>query len=195
MVMQAPAQVAPATAMQAAPATVMMPQAATVPQAALIPAAIPQIASMIQTVSPPRARLAVTLDTIRIPFPILRFTAVPGPSEVTTTTQYAPAVQAPQAAFVQQAVAPQAAFVQAPQAAFVQAPQAAFVQAPQAAVVQAQPATIAVQQAPAPATVLVQQAPQPAQAARVACPPVTKETLDMLQAELDKARSQLSGQR
>ena len=80
VVQQAPVQATAAMLMQPA-----VPVAASVPQANFV-------ASSVQTTSR-RDRLAFGLDWIRIPFPILRIFAIPGPERVVTETQLAPVPQ------------------------------------------------------------------------------------------------------
>jgi hypothetical protein len=101
----AAASVAPQMAVMQAPVAQAVPQSAQlVPVVAQ--AAVPQanmVATTTQTTSAPRARVALGLDWIRIPFPLPRLFAVPGPQEVTTQTQYFAA--APQPVAMQAAVA------------------------------------------------------------------------------------------
>ena len=55
------------------------------------------VATSVQTTTAPRARVAVGLGWVRIPFPVPRLYAIPGPQRVTTETEYA-TVAAPQVA-------------------------------------------------------------------------------------------------
>ena len=180
---QGPVCQVPAPAMVQQPA--MVPQPATVPQPGVVSTAlmVGQLAGLgttTQAISLPRTRITLAFDTIRIPFPILRFIPVTLPGEVTTTTTTQLAQAPPQAQVIAQpAVVQQPTFVQQP--AVVAQP--AMVQQPVQVVQQP------VQVIPQPVQVVQ---PQPVQPATVECPPVTKQTLDLLQMELDKAKAQLN---
>jgi hypothetical protein len=103
---------------------------ATAPQANMV-------ATTTQTTSAARAKLALGLEWVRIPFPLLRLVAIPGSQEVTTETQFFAAPQPP--------VAMQTALTAAPQG---------FVGVPAGMTTAVQPGAMALA-APAPAQLAV----------------------------------------
>ncbi len=164
----APVEAPPAPA--AAPPTAPPAYSAMPPPYAYAPApaAAPPaniVTNTVQSVSAPRARLAVGLDVIRIPIPFPRFFAVPGDQEIVTrqTQQMAPPP----------AYAPPMAY---PASQMMAAPQAAPPAAPAWYAVQvATPQRAAAPPACPPA------APPPA----AACPPGAAEEIEQLKRRLD----------
>ena len=161
---------APAPMMQAysaAPAP-MMQAYSTAPAATAFSAVGP---AEVQSVPANRARLAIGLDTIRIPIPFPRFFAVPTTEEMTVRVQQQSVVQSQAfAAPVQQAFYQTQAFAPPVQAnsfalqAQAAPPQLVPVQSAQMVQMQAQPAQLVpVQSAPAPVAVARPKRPPPAQ--------------------------------
>ncbi len=206
------------TMVQAVPQTTMMvPSNSGMLQSAQPFSSPGSVVTSTQTVTPPRTRVALGFSSVNVRMPVLRLIPFTSPSEVTTTTHVSqppqPAVtpqtftqtsmQVQAVPFTTQAV-PQTTFFAQPQIAtqaiaqpqmFVQQPQM-LVQQPQFVQTQVAPqqTAVAVQQVATPATVQIQQAP-PLAAPQVSlqsttnCPPVSRQTLDQLQQELDKARA------